>query len=115
MKRIIAAFGNLKFRSKLVLSTTLVALIPLLVLSVLTATVFVKNISRQSGQLTLQMVRQTSASLDIYISTIEKLMNLVIDEGSAAPVDDSAQIQALQRLADSILDAYPEIAGFCFA
>ena len=115
MKRIITAFGDLKFRSKLVLSTMLVALIPLLVLSVLTATVFVKNISRQSGQLTLQMVRQTSASLDIYISTIEKLMDLVIDEGSAAPVDDSVQIQTLRRLAGSILDAYPEIAGFCIA
>ena len=75
MKRIITAFGDLKFRSKLVLSTMLVALIPLLVLSVLTATVFVKNISRQSGQLTLQMVRQTSASLDIYNSTIEKLLH----------------------------------------
>lgn len=115
MKRIAAGFGNLKFRSKLVLSTMLVALIPLLVLSVLTATVLVQNISRQSGQLTLQMVSQTSGSLDIYISTIEKLMNLVIDEGSAAPVDDSVQVQTLQRLADSMLAAYPEIAGFCIA
>ena len=115
MKRIAAGFGNLKFRSKLVLSTLLVSLIPLLVLSVLTATVLFRNISRQSGQLTLQMVSQTSGSLDIYISTIEKLMDLVIDEGSAAPVDDSAQVRSLQRLAGSMLESYPEIAGFCIA
>ena len=115
MKRIIAGFGNLKFRNKLVLSTMLVALIPLLVLSAVTATVLVRDVSQHSGQLTLQMVGQTSESLDIYIGTIEKLMNLVIDEGSAAPVDDSVQVRALQRLADSILEAYPEIAGFCLA
>lgn len=115
MKSIIAGFGNLKFRSKLVMSTMLVALIPLLVLSVVTATVLVRDVSRHSGQLTLQMVGQTSESLDIYIGTIEKLMNLVIDEGRAAPVDDDAQVQTLERLADSILGAYPEIAGFCIA
>ena len=115
MGRITAAFGNLKFRNKMVLGTMLVALIPLLLLSGATGTVMVRDVSTHSGQLTLQMVGQTSESLDIYINTIEKLMDLVIDEGSTAPVNDTAQVQSLRRLADSILDAYPEIAGFCIA
>lgn len=115
MGRITAAFGNLKFRNKMVLGTMLVALIPLLLLSGATGTVMVRDVSTHSGQLTLQMVGQTSESLDIYINTIEKLMDLVIDEGSTAPVNDTAQVQSLHRLANSILDAYPEIAGFCIA
>ena len=115
MKSIIARFNDLKFRSKRVLSAMLVALIPLLLLSTVIATVLVRDVSARSGQLTLQMVGQTSESLDVYIGTIEKLMNLVIDRGSAAPIGDSAQAQALQHLADAILGAYPEIAGFCVA
>lgn len=114
MKRAAAAFGNLKFRSKLVLSTLLVALIPLLVLSMVIATVLVRDVSARSGQMTLQLVGQTSESLDIYINTMEKLMDLVIDKGSTAPMDDG-QIEMLQNLAGSILPAYPEIAGFCIA
>lgn len=115
MKRILAAFGDLRFRNKLVLSTMLVALIPLLLFSLVIGTVLIKDVRSHSGQLTLQMVGQTSESLDIYIGTIEKLMNLVIDEGRAAPVEEEDQVKALQRLADSILQAYPEIAGFCIA
>ena len=113
MRRAAAAFGNLKFRNKMVLSTLLVALIPLLMLSVVVATVLVQDVRDQSGQMTLQLVGQTSESLDIYINTIEKLMDLVIARGSAGP--DSSQEQATQRMADAILQSYPEIAGFCIA
>jgi len=114
MKHIAAAFGNLKFRNKMVLSTMLVALIPLLLLSTVVATVLVRDVRERSGQMTLQLVGQTSESLDIYINTIEKLMDLVIDKGTS-PLDSEPQSQMLQRLADSILRAYPEIAGFCIA
>lgn len=113
MKRAAAAFGNLKFRNKMVLSTLLVALIPLLMLSAVVATVLVQDVRGRSGQMTLQLVGQTSESLDIYINTIEKLMDLVISRGSAGP--DSGQEQATQRMADAILQSYPEIAGFCIA
>ena len=78
MKGIIAGFNDLKFRNKMVLSTMLVALIPLLLLSAVVATVLVRDVSTRSGQLTLQMVGQTSESIDVYIGTMEKLMDLVI-------------------------------------
>lgn len=115
MKGIVKRFGDLRFRNKLVFSTLLVAMIPLLLFSVVIATVLVQDVSRISGQLTLQVVEQTSESLDIYIGTIEKLMDLVIDEVSNAPAVDEAQNHALQEIASSILDAYPEIAGITIA
>ena len=95
MKRIVKRFGDLRFRNKLVFSTLFVALIPLLLFSIVIGTVLVQDVSRISGQLTLQVVEQTSESLDVYIGTIEKLMNLMIDEGSSAPVGDEAQNRAL--------------------
>ena len=52
MKGFIAGFNDLKFRNKMVLSTMLVALIPLL-LSAAVATVLVRDVSTRSGQLTL--------------------------------------------------------------
>ena len=115
MKGLVTGFHNLKFRNKMVLSTMLVALIPLLLLSAVVATVLVGDVSARSGQLTLQMVGQTSESIDVYIGTIEKLMNLVIDRGASAPSGGGMQAQPLQEMADSILAAYPEIAGFCVA
>ena len=115
MKHIVKRFGDLRFRNKLVFSTLLVALIPLMLFSFVIGTVLVQDVSQISGQLTLQVVEQTSESLDIYIATIEKLMDLVIDEGSSAPSGDMEQNRALQKIADSILAAYPEIAGITIA
>lgn len=115
MKRILSAFNNLKFRNKLVCSTMLVALIPLLLLSVIIAAVWGKGIRRQTTQLTLQMVGQTGESLDIYIHTIEKFMDLVIDVSRDDSGENTTRLQNLKNLSDSILRAYPEIAGFCVA
>lgn len=113
MKRIVDGFNNLKFRNKLVLSTLLVTLIPMLTLFALASTVWVRSVSQHSGQMALQMVGQASESLDVYISTIEKLMDLVIAEDT--PDSAASDTLALQGLANSILKSYPEIAGFCIA
>lgn len=115
MKRIVSAFGDLKFRNKLVFSTMVVALIPLLLFSLAFGTVLVQDVGRISGQLTLQMVDQTSESLDVYIATIEKLMGLMISEGNSAPIGNAEQYQAVQNMSDAILNSYPEIVGITIA
>ena len=115
MRRMITAFGNLKFRNKMMLSMLLVALIPMLVFSMVIGTVVVENVSKQAGKLTLQMVEQTSESLDVYISTIEKLMGIVIREGTISSISDPAQYEMLNHAANTILNAYPEIVGITIA
>lgn len=115
MKRIFSAFGDLKFRNKMVLSTMLVALIPLLVFSAVIGTVLVRDVSAQAGKLTLQLVGQTSESLDVYIATIEKLMGMAIEEGSSAPIADPEQYEAVNRMSEAILTSYPEIVGITIA
>lgn len=115
MKRLIGAFGDLKFRNKMVLSTMLVALIPLLVFSAVIGTMMVHDVSDQAGQLTLQLVGQTSESLDVYIATIEKLMGIAIREGSSAPITDPEQYKKVEQMSESILESYPEIVGITIA
>lgn len=111
MKNIINKFGDLRFRNKLTLSTLVVALIPLLLFSTVVGMSVMQEVSQKSSQLISQMVTQTSESLDIYITTIEKLMNYVIDEGGQISVDNPAEAEKLQEVTASILQNYPEIAG----
>lgn len=115
MKKIANKFGNLKFRDKLTFSTLMASLIPLLLLSMVVGTIVMNEVNRKSIQLTMQMVSQTSESLDIYIGTIEKLMDVVIDESSSVSVENEGQMQIMQDFTSSILQAYPEIAGITIA
>lgn len=113
MNRCTSRLRDLRVRDKIMFSTLAVALIPLLLFSLVIGTVWVQDVRRKSAQLALQVVGQTSESLDVYIGAIEKLMDLVIDECAAA--DGPAQTQRLQELTGAILQSYPEIAGITIA
>lgn len=113
MNRCTSRLRDLRVRDKIMFSTLAVALIPLLLFSLVIGTVWVQDVRRKSAQLALQVVGQTSESLDVYIGAIEKLMDLVIDECAAA--DGPAQTQRLQELTGTILQSYPEIAGITIA
>lgn len=115
MRRLINKFGDLRFRDKLTFSTLIAALIPLLLFSMVVGTTIIGEVGNKSSQLTLQVVTQTSESLDIYIGTIEKLMNYVIDECSEESTATDNNLQYLSEMTASILDAYPEIAGITIA
>lgn len=114
-KRLNPKAAGLRVRDKVVLGTLVVAFIPLLLFSLVIGTLLARDLRNKSAQLALQVVGQTSESLDVYIGTIEKLMDLVIDECSAQTTDVDRQSRKLQNLAQSILDAYPEIAGITIA
>ena len=115
MKKIAEHFGGLPLRTKLALSTSAAALIPLLLLSLILGYFFLYNIRDKSSQLTLQVVNQTSESMDIYISTIEKLMNYVVDEGGGIDRDNEEETEHMEELTSGIMKAYPEIAGITLA
>lgn len=115
MKRIANLFGNLRFRDKLTLSTLVASLLPLMLFSLVVGTIVMQEVNRKSRQLILQMVTQTSESLDVYIGTIEKLMDVVIDEGKESPAEHGGQNRRLRELTAAILRSYPEIAGITVA
>ena len=115
MKKWLDAFGGLRFRTKMVLSTLAAAVVPLLLFSLVLGSFFIYDIVQKSSQLSLQVVNQTSESLDIYISTIEKLMDYVIREGSSVNAEDAQSRERVQEITDEILKSYPEIAGITIA
>lgn len=115
MNKLAKAFGKLRFRNKMLLSTLAAALVPLLLCSFILGIFFIYDVSRKSSQLTLQVVNQTSESLDIYISTIEKLMNYVIDESCHLTKSDEQETRRIENLMETILKSFPEITGITIA
>lgn len=115
MKKLYHFFGNLRFQNKIILSTLTAVMIPLLTLSMVVGFIVMQEVRQKSSQLTLQMVTQTSESLDVYIGTIEKLMNFLIDEVSSIQSAGDLQTKEMEKLTTSIMQAYPEIAGITIA
>ena len=115
MKHLVQMYNDMKFRNKVLLSMMTAALIPFLLISAITGTVLVREVSDRSTRLTQQLVRQTSESLDVYLSTVEKLVSVIVAEGSASLPDASGENPDLRRTADLILRAYPEVAGITVA
>ncbi len=115
MGRPVELFRDLRFRDKLTFSTLMASLIPLLLFSLIVGTVVMRETDRRSRQLIGQMVTQTKESLDVYIETIEKLMDVVIDEGGDLSAEDADGTKAFKVLTSAILRAYPEIAGIAIA
>lgn len=115
MMHMISKARDLKFRDKLTFSTLMVALIPLLIFSMLVGPIIFQEIKMNSVQLTRQMVMQTSESLDIYIGTIEKLMDFVGEGSDGILTDHTGRMKRLEEMTAAILQAYPEIAGITIA
>ena len=115
MKHLVHAYHDMKFRSKVLLCTMTTALIPFLLFSAITGTVLVREVGERSNRLTQQLVRQTSESLDVYLSTVEKLVSVIAAEGKGNLPDAAGQNPIIQKMSDTILGAYPEIAGITIA
>lgn len=115
MKHVIGKMRDAKFRDKLTFSTLVVALIPLLLFSMLIGSIILREIEKNSGKLTQQMVTQTSESLDIYIGTIEKLMDFLGAQSDGNLAEAAGQGKRLEEVTAAILKAYPEISGITIA
>ena len=115
MNRIGHAYLDMKFRNKILLSMMITALIPFLLFSAITGTVLVREVLAHSSRLTQQLVRQTSESLDVYLSTLEELITAIATEGRENQLNPEGQNPVIQKMSDSILRSYPEIAGITIA
>ena len=115
MKRLIQTYNDMKFQNKVRLCMITAALIPFLLFSVMTGTLLVREVSSRSNRLTQQLVRQTSESLDVYLSTVEKLVSVIAAESRSSLPDAAEQNREMRQMADQILSAYPEIAGITVA
>ena len=101
---------NVKFRTRLLISYIIIALIPHTLFAVVGSAVFISRVQKTAISHTAQMVRQVSYSIDIYIQNIDKIANY-ISHTHTEQFGDETLNETLRGIADS----YPEIAGIMIA
>ena len=115
MKHLAQIYNDMEFQNKVRLCMITAALIPFLLFSIITGTLVVRQVSDRSNRLTQQLVRQTSESLDVYLSTVEKLVSVIVSEGQSNLPDETGMNPEMRKMSDQIRSAYPEIAGITIA
>ena len=115
---------NLSIRNKMILSYILIALIPFCIFGIVVISIFAGQAENDISEHTGQMISQVRTSIDVYISSIEKISNYVIEELRSVDFnemyteDDIFWMQesskAVARL-KHVANTHPEVAGILFA
>lgn len=115
---------NLSIRNKMILSYILFALIPFCAFGMIAIMIFARQTEKDISEHTSQMMSQVCTSIDVYINSIEKASNYIIEElrsvnfNEMHTEDDIFWMQestkAVTRL-KNIADTHPEVAGILFA
>lgn len=117
-------FMNIRIRAKMIYSYILMALIPFCVLGVLGVTISTREAEKNVTQHTTQMVGQIQQTIDIYINSIEKTANMLIQAvepmhlneiQSSEDPDWEKYRETLSTVCLAAAETHKEIAGIFFA
>ncbi len=75
MRKIKDMLLNVSLRTRMVLSNIVVALIPFLIFSIVSGFVFLDHAQKTAEEHSVQLIHQVSNSMDVYVETIEKMVN----------------------------------------
>lgn len=124
MKFIKNKIMNLAIRNKMILSYILFALIPFCAFGMIAIMIFARQTEKDISEHTSQMMSQVCTSIDVYINSIEKVSNYIIEELCSVNFNDmhteddifwmQESTKAVTRL-KNIADTHPEVAGILFA
>lgn len=115
MNRLIQRYHNMRFRNKMILSDFVIALIPLLIFSAVLGRQLVKDANETSRSHMVQMVGQMSEAIDVYIGTVDKQVDYVVHMVETDMLSPHADPEHMEEMLDSMMDAYPEVAGILIA
>ena len=79
---------NIKIRGKMIYSHILIALIPFCLVGMLGVIISTREAEKNVTQHTTQMVGQVCQTVDVYISSIEKIANMLIQTMEPMGIDD---------------------------
>ena len=115
---------NLSIRNKMILSYILIALIPFCIFGIVVISIFADQAENDISEHTGQMISQVRTSIDVYISSIEKISNYVIAELRSVDFNEmhseddifwmQESTKAVNRL-KHVANTHPEVAGILFA
>ena len=120
MRRLWELFQNNRFRNKMAITYVFMALIPLVIFAAVSAGVFLSQARQTTMAHTAQITGQVSNSIDMYISTIDKMADyLTCMLQRSGMLEDAAAWERMQTPVSSTLSdiarSHPEIAGILIA
>lgn len=117
-------FMNLKIRSKMVYSYILIALIPFCLLGILGVSLSIREAEKNVTQHSTQMVGQVQQTIDIYVNSIEKTVNMLIQTVEPMHLNDiwSSENERWKKCQEelstsfqTVAQTHSEVAGIFFA
>lgn len=115
---------NVSLRTRMVLSNIVVALIPFLIFSIVSGFVFLDHAQKTAEEHSVQLIHQVSNSMDVYVETIEKMVNYIqlelqdtpffTMESEDAPGWDS-ETDYIRSVLENVANSHREVAGIFIA
>lgn len=115
---------NVSLRTRMVLSNIVVALIPFLMFSIVSGSIFLDHAQKTAEEHSVQLIHQVSNSMDVYVETIEKMVNYIQlelqdtpfftmeTEGASGWDSETAYIRSVL---ENVANSHREVAGIFIA
>lgn len=115
---------NVSLRTRMVLPNIVVALIPFLIFSIVSGFVFLDHAQKTAEEHSVQLIHQVSNSMDVYVETIEKMVNYIQlelqdtpfftmeSEGASGWDSETAYIRSVL---ENVANSHREVAGIFIA
>ena len=115
---------NVSLRTRMVLSNIVVALIPFLMFSIVSGSIFLDHAQKTAEEHSVQLIHQVSNSMDVYVETIEKMVNYIQlelqdtpfftmeSEGASGWDSETAYIRSVL---ENVANSHREVAGIFIA
>ena len=124
MRKIKDLLLNVSLRTRMVLSNIVVALIPFLIFSIVSGFVFLDHAQKTAEEHSVQLIHQVSNSMDVYVETIEKMVNYIQlelqdtpfftmeSEGASGWDSETAYIRSVL---ENVANSHREVVGIFIA
>lgn len=124
MRKIKDMLLNVSLRTRMVLSNIVVALIPFLMFSIVSGSIFLDHAQKTAEEHSVQLIHQVSNSMDVYVETIEKMVNYIQLELQDTPfftmeTEDApgweSETDYIRSVLENVANSHREVAGIFIA
>lgn len=124
MRKIKDMLLNVSLRTRMVLSNIVVALIPFLIFSIVSGFVFLDHAQKTAEEHSVQLIHQVSNSMDVYVETIEKMVNYIQLELQDTPFFTmesegasgwDSETDYIRSVLENVANSHREVAGIFIA
>lgn len=124
MRKIKDMLLNVSLRTRMVLSNIVVALIPFLIFSIVSGFVFLDHAQKTAEEHSVQLIHQVSNSMDVYVETIEKMVNYIQLELQDTPFFTmetegasgwESETDYIRSVLENVANSHREVAGIFIA